>query len=388
MKIVAIICEYNLFHNGHLYQIQKIKERYDDAVIVALMSGNFVQRGEPALIGKYERAAAAVKCGVDLVLELPFPYACASAEFFARGAVSLLNKLGGVELLCFGSESGDLANLMKIRDRIDSKNFTSALEQRIADERNTPVSFIKLKRELYLEMYGDELPEGANDTLGVEYLRAMNAVGADFSPFVIKREPGFTATETRTAYRKKQFFVLPTLMPNEAYNHIINAQNHADITRLESAILNFFRMAKPSSLSKYAEITDGLGHRLCECALSATTASEFFSMCATKKYTDAKIRRAVLSCMIGITKENLKEEPAFTYLLAANDNGTAVLRHFKKRKTAEIITKPAHAVRLPKAAAAQCALSERADRLYTLCMYPRMSADFFIKAAPTIFTEN
>ncbi|MBQ3100491.1 MAG: nucleotidyltransferase family protein [Clostridia bacterium] len=364
MFVCAIICEYNPFHRGHEIQIGRLRDMFPDACILSLQSGNFVQRGETAVIYKYRRAEAAVKCGADLVLELPFPWCAQGAHYFARAGVDILNSLGA-DLLCFGSETGDLQALTTAAKRMNSPEFIAECEKEEAESMESSVSHIASIRSVYKKLYGSELPIGANDTLGIEYLKSIAATESRMKPICIRREGGYTATLSREYYKGCDFDSLAENVPEKLvdfYREIPSVSTDS----LGPAILNFFRTHTPEELSVYADLGGGLAGRLCRAANEAADYAGFCNLAATKKYTNARIRRAILSAMLRVTEDSLKRPPRFTSLLAANGRGTAFLRSVKKTADIEILTRPAAGKALEGEAADQFALSYAADTLWAL----------------------
>jgi predicted nucleotidyltransferase len=206
MTVCGIIAEYNPFHNGHLHQLQEsIRLSHADYTIV-VMSGNFMQRGTPALMDKYYRAKAALSCGADLVLELPAYYAAGSAEYFALGGVSLLDKLGIVTHLCFGSECGDIESLSAVGNRLNSDEFSDAFNDARAKNANRNLSFAALRSKVYENLYGEVLPMRPNDMLGIEYITALKSIKSDIQPITYKREAPFSATESRRLINEENSF--------------------------------------------------------------------------------------------------------------------------------------------------------------------------------------
>ena len=192
MKIAGIVAEYNPFHNGHAYHIERTKDAVTGCGathIVAVMSGNFVQRGEPAILPKSERVSAALAGGADLVLELPLPWAMASAETFSYGAVSILDSLGCVDILSFGSESGDLDLLSKAADALESDRFSGLLRLYL----DMGISFPDARQRAVREIAGNKIAslfKSANNILGIEYLKALRRLNSNIRPFTIQRFAG------------------------------------------------------------------------------------------------------------------------------------------------------------------------------------------------------
>ena len=182
-RIVGIICEYNPFHNGHLYQIETIKNEIEDAKIVAIMSGNTTQRGQFSMLSKYKRAEIALESGVDLVLEMPFPYSSSSAEIFATAGVEIAAEIGCTDL-CFGTENCNIDYISSVAQAIDSCEFERLISSELVDKKSSYI----VAREKALLALGFNVSLLSNDMLGVEYVRAINKKGARITPFAIKRQ--------------------------------------------------------------------------------------------------------------------------------------------------------------------------------------------------------
>ncbi len=364
MFVCAIICEYNPFHRGHEIQIGRLRQQFPDACILSLQSGSFVQRGEAAVVSKYKRAEAALRCGADLVLELPFPWCAQGAHYFARAGVDILNSLGA-DLLCFGSETGDISTLSLAAERLASPEFIAECEKEESESMESSTSHIASLRSTYKKLYGTELPIGSNDTLGIEYLKAMAGTNSSMKPFCIRREGGYTATSAREHYKSGIFDKMADSVP-EALIDFYKSIEPVHTEALGTAILNFFRTHTPDELSKFADLGTGLAGRLCRAANEAIDYDSFCILAATKKYTNARIRRAILSAMLRVTEDTLKRPPRFTSLLAANGRGTAFLRSVKKTADIEILTRPAAGRSLEGETADQFALSYAADTLWAL----------------------
>ena len=358
----AIICEYNPFQRGHERQIANLHAQFPDACVTAVLAGNFVQRGEPAVLSKYKRAEAAVRCGADLVLELPFPWSAQGASYYANAAVSLADS-AGCSLLCFGSETGDLDRLVTAAGRMDSDGFDDAVRASEAKNMQSGVSHIAAVREVYRELYGEELPLGSNDTLGIEYLRAINKNGYPIKTVCMKREGGYSATLAREFYLAGDLDSLAENVPerlldfyrvNPPVNDVIFGQT----------VLAMLRLSDPQEISQYADLGGGIAERLCSAAKNAKNYDEFKRLAATKKYTDSRLRRAALAAVMRVTKEMLDSRPAYTVLLAADRTGTAYLRAMKKKSDLCVLTHPYEGQRLKGTAGEQFRISTFADTLW------------------------
>ena len=345
-------------------QLGLLRERFPDACLTAVLAGNFVQRGEPAVLSKYERAEAAVICGADLVCELPFPWSAQGAGFYAGAAVSVAARLG-CDTLSFGSETGDLDRLLSAVKRLESPEFADGLERAESGSMRSADSHIAVLRKVYASLYGEELPAGSNDTLALEYLRAISRGGYALSPLCIKREGFWTATRSRELLRAGELEKLKEETPEELDGFYAERRPVLP-DAIGPAALNFFRTHGQAELAVYADLGGGIAGRLCAAAANAADYGEFLSLAATKKYTHARLRRAVLAAMTGTRESDVKEEPAYTSLLAANARGTEFLRQAKKRGEITVLTRPSDGKSLDGTAARQFALDLKAESLWAL----------------------
>ena len=367
MSVFGVVCEYNPFHNGHKYLLDAAHRLGADA-LVCVMSGNSVQRGELAVADKYIRAEAAAREGADLVLELPFPWCSASAEFFARASVKILSGL--CDTLIFGSECGDIDLLCRVAETADSESFRSEYKQMLTDGRGSAEAYFSLLKE----MSGYEL--SSNDLLGVEYIRAIRREGGKMTPVTVKRQgSGYlddslkgefpSATAIRKAWRTSGVDGAKDHIPPAAFEVYKRAENEGNITDtslIDSAVVSFFRLAAGDSLECFAEAGGGIGGRLCSAARESVSYEELVEKAKTKRYTDSKLRRAILFSMTGVTDEMLKSDPEYTTLLAASGKGREILSANRKNQGLRIITKGADSPR----DSAQFKATERIDALFTL----------------------
>lgn len=408
MKTAVIICEYNPFHNGHRYQIEKLRQIAGEICVIAVMSGSFTQRGEPAVFSKYARARAAVECGASLVLELPFPYSANSAEYFAGAAVSIAHRLGVADYLCFGSESGDLALIERVSGRLADEDFRARLFALQKSPENAHLGRAALTQRLYEAHHDDpagaELLARPNDILAVEYLAALRRLGSSIRPIAIRRlgaghdspapasppatpegeEAIASATALRALLRDRGLAAAAPYLPEAAvkvYAECLQSGAVTDSERLAEAVLAFFRLARPEGLAEVAEITGGLNHRLCAAAKQAGSLADFFELAHTKRYTLSRIRRAVWNCLLSVTEAQLKAPPAYTQVLAADALGRQALRRMRKLADIPVLTKPADYRQLPPEAQRQADLAHSADALYTLAFErPAPAFDFILRS--------
>ena len=389
MKISGIICEYDPFHNGHRYLVERAREGSD--VVVCVMSGNATQRGSLAIADKYTRAEMAVRSGADLVLELPYPYSSASAEFFASAGVSVLASVG-VDRLCFGSESGDVEKLMR------AAHVARSLDTEADREVGTADGYFAVLGKAYENAYGEPFCPASNDILGIEYCKAILAGGYAMKPFAVKRQgDGFradavtdgrfaSATALRRLVREEGIDAITPYVPEDTVRllgeAIARGEAPVDIARIERAVLSFFRLTDPETLSGIAELGNGLEYRICEAARDTVSLSELLARAATKKYTDARIRRAILFAMTGVTAKDLRAPVGYTTVLAANARGCELLSRLRKEEgEIPVITKPADGKTVhPR----QYALSLAADSLFTLAQPTAHPAGEYVRKNPTI----
>ncbi len=396
MQKIAIICEYNPFHRGHEYQIKKAKELYPESKIISIMSGHFTQRGEAAVFSKFDRAKAALACGADLVLELPFPYSSAGAEFFARGGCEIA-KAVCADALCFGSESGSLEALQKLSIKLSSPEFSQKLEDMRRRDEFRSLGHASLISAALDSQDERELIEKPNNILALEYLSALQ--GSNITPVTIKREgagysdvspesPFPSATALRALLEGGENEKILSLLPQGArpiFNSAIErGETVTSASRLTELFHAYFRFAQPEAIESYAECDTGLANKIVTAALESTDERDFFSALRSKHITDAKLRRALLFAMLEVTPNDLNEKPAYTQLLAANKNGCEILKDIKKSAAIDILVKPADNGEMSEKAQKQFALSAKADALYTLLQNTKLEAGHYIKASPYI----
>jgi len=352
-KISAVICELNPAHSGHKFIFDCARE-YGDTV-VAIMSGNFVQRGENAIYDKYKRAESALEIGADLVIELPFPWCSASAEFFSRAAVEIAKNVGADNLV-FGSECGDKEALYKAAEMLKREEFNSAIP---ADIRAAEY------REDLLRKLSPDLPKeilsSANDILGIEYIK--NA--GDIKCIPVKR----ISCESATAIRENI---------NSAPAGFPGAIPSRKLFELEYIKLR--TVTEPSFVT--AESNGGVGDRLYKSACKANSGSDMFEMAKTKQYTNARLRRCALYFLMGVKDEKLRDLPLYTQVLAFNSKGRELLANLRKQDRINILTKPSAFDDFPSDVKKQVIVSQFADSIYTLLSDEYAEKDYFIKQGP------
>lgn len=328
MKICGIVCEYNPFHNGHKYHIEQTKEKYGATHIIAVMSGNFTQRGDVALIDKYKRAETALKNGVDLVIELPVAYALASAEQFAQGAVYLLNSLGCVNMLSFGSESGNIKLLRETAGAVYYAMESEEFKKYLIGGMAYPAALQKSIEKYYTNDVTETLAS-PNNTLAIEYLKALDTFASPIEPVTIKRigaghdseieAPSQIASASQIRKMLTEGKDISDLAPESDFT------NTASILNLENAVLSKLRFMTKAEIEKTPNAVLGLENRIYRAVQVSTSLNELYFLIKTKRYTLARIRRIVLSAFLGITKNDLKIQPSYVRILGMNGKGKEIL---------------------------------------------------------------
>ena len=376
MKTVGIICEYNPFHLGHSLQLNSVRETLssqgEDACIIALMSGSFVQRGGPAVLPKEARAEIALAEGADLVLELPFPWCMSGADRFAAGAMEILEGLGKVDYLAFGSETGSvdlLANIARI-------TATPAFDQAIGEvaDRQPELSFAAQREQAYQNLTGDPLPKlSPNDLLGVAYLTHIRKI----QPLVLRRLPGYSATKARRALVANDSDALQELVPPKTID-ALNAFGGLHGEAMDQSIIANLLLTPIERLASYAECNLELAARLVNAASTSRTVAEIVEKATSKHFTAARVRRALWHSYLQTPSDAPFQLPRYTNLLAANEKGRAYLRSISKTAEITVVTRPSNAEKT-KEISAQYAFSMSRERIYR-----RFAGLFTEKAGPIL----
>ena len=366
MKKVAIISEFNPFHNGHKLLFDRVRDFFapEEVCLVCIMSGNFVERGTLAVMSKYKRAEIAADMGADLVLELPFPYSASYAQSFARASVHIANALGDIEYLAFGSESNDGENILDCADKLSGKEFDDALREMLKESKNTSEPYASVRSRAFKELYGNELPSKPNDILAIEYLLAIKTFNSNIKPLFVRRDKDFSASESR-GYIYSCDDTLARVIPESVYEKTASAEKFPPHLP-DATLILFLSNTDVIDIANSPEMNFDLASRLVNAAKSGKykTVKALFSAVATKKYTDARIRRALNFAFLDINKKDLEAMPEYTNLLASSEAGRKALRTFSKTSKINILaTKSAHN-KLSGLAAEQYTLSEKADRAF------------------------
>ncbi|WP_371368886.1 tRNA(Met) cytidine acetate ligase [Sporomusa rhizae] len=360
---VGMIVEYNPFHNGHLWHLNEAKKKSGAAFSIGVMSGNFLQRGEPAMLDKWSRAAIAVKAGVDLIIELPVVFAVRSAQYFATGGVQLLNRLGIVSHLCFGAETPEIKKLSVVANALNQENTINAMLEKMKTGQTYAASIAAaLSANCEIDA---QLLQSPNNLLAIEYIRAIGAYAPQLIPLSIKRQTAdyhdvaitssiASATAVRTAIIENG-----TIVPNSAawqtvplncaqqINELIHAgKGPVTLDSFNNIILAKMRTMDLNQLALLPDVTEGLHNKISSAALKATTAHELLFNVKSKRYTMTRLQRIIIHALLGTTKQKLTEfdrlGPLYARVLAFNDNGRMLLKEIHKKAAIPVITKTSH----------------------------------------------
>ena len=399
MRVVGIVCEYNPFHTGHKRQIDILRENGAETVICD-MSGNFSERGELTIADKYTRAEAAIRCGADIVVELPFPYSSLSAEGFCAAGVHILSSLC-CDTISFGSESADVALLCRAAEIISSPEFVSAYTERTKNQGSARAYF-----DLLSSFLGESTSLLSNDILAISYIAAIKRAKLKLDIFPVKREgaaytesqlsdsyPSATAIRGAVKNHPEGFLSLSDKhIPREALEALKSAQSSGLAPTftdgIGSDILSFFKLMSPDDIIARAVkksgggasvLEDGCGivERLCGCAKKANSFEDFVGNAYNSRYTDARINRVILFSLLGASDALAKSVPEYTTLLGANEKGRKYLSNIRKTVEFPIITKPADA---PEGVMTD--ILRLSDSLYASAMPKGVNFDYFLKKHP------
>jgi len=372
MKAVGLIVEYNPFHNGHLHHLQQSKHITGREAVVAVMSGHFLQRGEPALTDKWTRAEMALAGGCDLVLELPVAYATSSAEWFAYGAVAVLEATGIVDSICFGTESGQLTPLQAAANIVTSDS--GMLKHLLGEKLKLGISYPKAYSDTLTQLL-EQTPSWSQDpialdqpnhTLGLHYLIALERLQSSIKPYTIPREqaqyndvsPQHHAIASATAIRrmlleKEQLDIISAYVPPTTYSILQRELVHDNKQAMSwegFATQLYYQLAitPASQLGTLREMEEGLEHRLQQSAIKTQryAVDELLDVAKTKRYTKTKLQRALLAVLLQhnkhhFTREALAQGVQYLRVLGFTEKGQRLLKQMKKEATLPIIHTPA-----------------------------------------------
>ncbi|MBS7219186.1 MAG: nucleotidyltransferase family protein [Oscillospiraceae bacterium] len=385
MQVVGIVAEYNPFHTGHAYQIARTRAALgEDAAVVAVMSGNWIQGGRCAAADKWTRSRLALTGGVDLVLELPTVWAVSSAENFARGAVGILAAAGVVDVLSFGSECGEVDRLRQVAACLNSPVYEAGV-RRFVDEG---MPFAAARQEVVRGILGPEHAEllsTPNNNLGVEYLRALDRLGSDIRPVTVRREgashdsmlegeslPKFlSATQIRAFLMDENWRAAEPYLPGGGAEILQKDWGGMpDLRRAERGLLTRLRTMTAGDWAAIPDsgAAEGLPPRLERAGKRCRSLEEFLQLAKPRHWTQARMRRLLVWAFLGLTQAVWPEVPPYLRVLGFNARGQELLKEMKSRAALPILTKPAHARELEEAGRRLFSLEVQCTDLYDLCL--------------------
>lgn len=340
MDIVAIIAEYNPLHNGHLYHIQKTKEKFPSSRIVVVMSGDFVMRGEPAVLSKYERATHAIKAGADAVIELPAFTSFLSGEGFAKSGVNVA-RLIGATTLSFGSECGDIDKLISLNAILEnpSKEYKRVFNEKMKEGKSYPRATYESMSEVYPNS-PYKLLASPNNNLALMYLRALK--GTDIAPYTVKRtDNGYdatlpkdgllSATGIRELLKEKRFEDIQNFVPDYVLNSMKNSYRSYEDSFSTLVLYKFINMKKEDIKNLY-DVSEGLENRLKKYAPVCQNLQQFLESVKCKRYTLSRLKRICAYALFDVTKDKVEKALSTDYasLIACKRDCVELISHLKR----------------------------------------------------------
>ncbi len=394
MAVLGLIAEFNPFHNGHLHLINEIKSQNNFTAIICVMSGNFTQRGEPAICHKWSRAEMALENGVDLVIELPFVFASRSAYYFARAAVQLLSRTGLVTHLAFGSETDDIEVLQEIALFLNDEpeDYKKLLDDLLARGLSYPVARSRALQKFFDNPSMADILSGSNDILGIEYLRNIDLLDRWIIPFTIKRKGSHfhsknlttyaSATAIREAlYQNRPLKELDFALPQSAKHILMREirQGRAPIKAefFGNAILAKLRTMEAKEIEKLYDVNEGLETRIIEKSITSSNLNELRLAIKSKRYSYTRISRILLYSLFNLNKDLVDEldalGPLYHHVLGFTDKGINLLGQMKESSELPILNRGRDVKKLydetDTAASKMIKLDIMASNLYNL-FYP------------------
>lgn len=387
MKVSAIICEYNPLHNGHVHHIRETK-RHGASHLVCVLSSNFVQRGDVAILSKFDRARLAVKAGADLVLELPVAFSCAAAEVYATGAVSLLNSLGIVDELSFGSSTGDMEIMTLLTEA--SRSTTEIYGERIRERMKQGDSYPAAVWEIVRQRYGYQVAgkmHDPNNLLAIEYMKAMQKQRVSFSAYTIPRRCVMHDSPETSGQYASGSFIRKSIMEGDL-NYVdfmppyaskmladrITEGRVATVRQLERVALYRMRTVSQEELLTLPDVNESLARRF-YAARNANSLDEMLAQVKTKCYTMSRIRRIVMCALLGIRKEVISQPVPYARVLAFSDRGRELMSIAQQKSTIPIHTSLARLRDENDITREFAEMEERASHVYGLAQRSISSAE-------------
>lgn len=331
MEVIGIICEYNPFHNGHVYHINKIKELYPNSIIILVMSGHFLQRGDVCLINKWDKTKLALEFDIDLVIELPFQFASQSADIFAYGAIKILNELK-VNKIIFGSECNDVEKLKELADiQLNNNKYQNIIKKYLDDGINYPSALSKALKEI-----SGVTINTPNDILGLCYIKEIKKQKCNIEPLTIKRTSNYHSTllnsrmTSATGIREalKNSIDISDYVPYSSLQYI---NKKMDIEKFWP-LIRYKIISEIDCLNRYQTVDEGIENRIKKVIYNAISVEDLIKKIKTKRYTYNKVKRMIIHILCGFTKEEAKkyQNIIFIRILGFNETGKNYLNEIKK----------------------------------------------------------
>lgn len=364
MKTAGIIAEYNPFHKGHLYHIEETKKRLGVTHTLAVMSGNFVMRGEPSIYNKLIRAEAAVRGGIDLVIELPLCFALSSAEHFAYGGVNAMELLGGVDFLSFGSETGDIEKLKAEAEAVESESVQNKISEGM--KAGMPV-FAAISEALG----EDNSHSSPNDILAVNYLKALRKLKSGIVPFTLKRAGAGYLSENTEEEFASAMGIRKKIRDGDDFSPYVPEEVAGFLKDEEPVLEEYFNQAVTYAMRKVSreelmgirDVSEGLENAFKESASEFYGAEAIAHGVKSKRYAYSRIKRIIYNAFLGIEKDEIEKPLTYLRVLAFNDKGRELIKRFNETSAVPLITNP---TRKDFGIHKGLALEVRASEIYSL----------------------
>lgn len=361
MQAVGVIVEYNPFHNGHQWHIAEAKKLSGCPFVVGVMSGNFVQRGEPAIFDKWKRAEMGIRGGVDLIIELPSVFAVRSAQYFATGGIRLLHSLGIVSHICFGAENANIEMLKKIATATDNVTIMNDMHMNLQSGKNYAAALGQALEKHY--SISSDIIASSNNILAVEYLRAMEKFAPNQIPIAVTRQYSkyndrtiTTRFASATAIRHaivndmtitdELRLALPVTTLHMLQSILEEKRGPVTLSNLSTIILSQLRMTTLKRLEHLPTVSEGLHYKIRDCSLLAANIQQLLTLLKSKRYTSTRLQRILIHALLGTTQSQLtsfdEQGPLYARILAFNQNGRLLLKHMNQHSAIPFITKTTH----------------------------------------------
>lgn len=375
MKTAAIICEFNPFHNGHKYLIEQAKLSND--AVVCIMSGSFVQRGDIAIFDKWTRTHQALLSGADLVVELPVCFSLNSAERFAYGSVNLADSMNVIDTLFFGSECGDANTLLNAANILlnEPLEISEKIKQYMSEGMSHPVA----RTKAYSDILDSSVISEPNNILGIEYIKALISKSSNITPQTVRRNSVSHNDLTPSGNFASASAIRKLIAENMDFNEFVPEnivslyKNPANLNKLDEMLRYKILTMSTEELSKINGVSEGLENRIKEACRKCITFEEMCEYIKSKRYTLARIRRILLSCIIGIDQKLAQKPPSYIRILGATEIGLKLLSQMKKKTSLDIITKTADYKKYDKS----FELDLKATDIYNIISQRPLGEDFY-----------